>query len=232
MAGVDPNILVYLNVAPAAAPQPGFAGAGMPGAAYFDPTMFAASAPIPSHSQAPAAEDMSVTELFERIDSDWHASLEIERELTRLRKMLLDLFNRVKNLNRDLTPQERIHANNQDKQDWMDARRWLRDGSTRLWRCIKEHDIGDTSIAGQKGWFEQTHRQYVIPRIPFDGLLQAQRDFEAYRKMLQTLHNNMSSAHAMASADGERRADKILNRIAAKVRDAQTKRNFLGTMID
>ena len=227
MAGVDPNILVYLNFA-------GPAASGMP---LVDPTHFmAAIAPqsafaMPPHQGAPAG-DLSTSELFDRIDADWNATAEIERDLQRLRKMLTDLFGRLKNLSRDLTPTERLHSNNQDKQDWTDARRWMREGSNKLWRCIKEHDIGDMSAAGQKKRFEQIYREFVAPRIPFDGLMQAQRDFESHRKLLQTVQSNMGSAHTAATLDGERRANQVLGRIAAKVRDAQTKRNFLGTLMD
>ena len=219
-AGVEPTIVIYM-------PAP--AGDPMQPAAY--PAAGVMPAPV---VLAPVAADESVnaTELFERMETDWNAAQELEKDLTRLRKQLVDMMTKVKALNRDLTPQERLHGNNQDKKDWQDARRWLREGANRLWRCIKEHDIGDTSTAGQRNRFENTYRQYVVPRVPFDGVLQAQRDFESYRKSLQTLHNNMSTAHSIASLDGERRAQQILNRIAAKIREASTKKNFLGVIAD
>ncbi|MEX2288409.1 MAG: hypothetical protein WD648_15035 [Planctomycetaceae bacterium] len=202
--GIDPNIPVHIYARPAE--------------------------PTPS---APASADSgSAAELFERIEADWHSTMDIEKELKRLRKQLVDMMARLKTLNRDLTPTERLHSNNQDRKDWLDARRWLRDGSNRLWKCIKEHDIGDTSAAGQRLWFEQTYHKHVVPRKPFEGLLQAQRDFESYRKMVQTLQGNMTTAYSIAAIDGERRAQSVLARIATKVREATNKKNFLGVILD
>jgi hypothetical protein len=205
-AGADPNIVVYVHVP------------------------YVEAMPLAIAPPAPVAQ--SAAELFERMEADWAFILELEKELSRLRKMLQDLLTKLKSLNRDLTAVERLHSNRQDKDDWFDARRWLRDGSTRLIRCIKEHDIGDTSTAGQRKWFEQAYNKYVVPRQPFEGMIQTQRDFEAYRKLVQNLHGNMNTAYSIASTNGERRAQQVLNRIAAKVRAASTKASFLGTIID
>lgn len=236
--GVDPNIFVSLHPAAAGAAfaRPNSA-AGVPPAG----TSVAAPAPMglpiaapaldPGQVDAPAAE-VSAAELFDRIETDWQATLQLEKDLIRLRKQLVDLSNRLKTLNRDLTAQERVHSNTQDKKDWQDARRWLRDASTMLSVSVREHDIGDTSAAGQRHWFEQLYQQYVLPRQPFDGLLQAQRDFETYRKSVQKLHNSMNSVYANASLNGERRAQQVLNRIQAKVREATIRKNMLGIMLD
>ena len=219
LPGLDPSIVVYVN-APHVVPVP-------PGVA--PQVTVSGETPRPP-ADGPLGE--SAAELFERMESDWRFSLEIEKELVRLRKQLLDMMAKLKTLNRDLTPPERLYANNQDKKEWQDARRWLRDSSTRLWKCVKDHDIGDTSSAGQRKWFEQTYEQFVAPRAQWDGLLQAQRDFETYRKLLQTLQTNMNNAHAMAAIDGERRAQQVLARITAKVREANNRKNFLGLMLD
>lgn len=202
--GVDPNILVCVNTTQAAA------------------------------EQAPASygDESSLAEMFDRIQADWQAALDIEKELGRQRKRLLEMLKRLNTLNRDLTPDERRHANNQDKRDWTDARRWLRDAGTRVWRCIKEYDIGDTSSAGHRTWFERTYQQFVVRRRPFDGILQAQREFENYRKTLLTLQTTMNNAYANAENNAERRAQRVLDRIAAKIRDAKTKKNFLGVVCD
>ena len=53
-----------------------------------------------------------------------------------------------------------------------------------------------------------------------------ERDYEAHRKMLQTLLNNMNSALSNASQDGEQRARQVLSRIDAKVRAARSARKF------
>jgi hypothetical protein len=192
------------------------------------------SAPQPvaaTQSNTPSTPG-SIGELYDRIETDWAATREIEKDLTRLRKSLVDMMARLKTLNRDLTPPERLYSTIQDKKDWTDARRWLRDSSSRCWRCIKDHDIGDTSSAGQRKWFEETYQQFVIPRRPHDNLQQAQWDFENYRKLVQTLHNAMSNALSMAAIDGERRAQTVLARIAAKVREATNRKNFLGVIVD
>ena len=204
--GVDPNIVVCVNVP------------------HFDSMQ---------HVTPPAAAEVGrPSEVFERIDADWNATLEIETELASLRTMLVDMSTRLKALNRDLSSQERLHSNNQDKQDWLEARRLLRDSALQLWSCIKEHDVGDTSSAGHRKWFEQIYQQFIVPRQEFDGMHQAQRSYESYRKMLITLQCKMNNAHLNAAHNGERRAQQVLNRIAAKIRDAQTKKNFLGAMLD
>jgi hypothetical protein len=127
-AGVDPNIVVCVN----------------------GPVVDTVQ-----HATAPA-EDGSPADVFERIDADWKASLEMVKDLTVLRRKLVDMSNRLKTLNRDLNPDERRFSSNQDKKDWVAARRWLRDAATVLSRYIREHDIGDTSSAGQKEWLERT----------------------------------------------------------------------------
>jgi hypothetical protein len=71
-----------------------------------------------------------------------------------------------------------------------------------------------------------------VPRQQFDGLGQAQRDYKTYRKMVTTLQGNMKNALLSATDNGERRAQQVLSRIAAKVRAAKTKKNFLGVVLD
>ena len=53
---------------------------------------------------------------------------------------------------------------------------------------------------------------------------QAILDFESYRKSLSTLLNNMKSVQAYAVQDAERRAQRVLTRLATKVRAARAKR--------
>lgn len=219
--GVDPNIVVCINAAPVSNSVP------VANATPVDAMPQPAPAP-----ESLSAEPVTVSEVFDRIDDDWNASLLTEKELKRLRKQLLDMAARLKTLNRDFSPQERLHSSPQDKKDWLDARRWLRDSSTRLSRYIKEHDIGYTSAAGQRKWFEQTFQKYIVPRQQFDGLRQAHRDYATYRKVVVTLQTNMHTAYAQAAQNGERRAQQILTRVAAKVREATTKRNALGILCD
>jgi hypothetical protein len=172
------------------------------------------------------------SEVFDRIGADWAVCLQLEKHLDSLRKNLVDMAGRLKTLNRDLTFPEMLHSSNQDKKDWQEARRWLRDCSTQLSRYIKEHDVGETIYAGKKKWFEQTYKEYILPHRQFDGLEQAQKEFEMHRKLLQTLEYNMNTAFNYAALNGERRANEILKRIAQKVREASIKKTALGVMLD
>ena len=193
LPGADPSITVLIGPPMPAAPPTVPVAPAMP-----------APMPMPSAGAAPLPENCSASELLDRIESDWQAALEIEKELTRLRKQLVDMMTRLKSLNRELSPPERLHSNSQDKKDWLEARRWLRDASNRCSMLIKDYDIGSTSSAGQRTYFLQTYQQYVIKRIPFDGMEQAQRNFATYRKMCLSLQVNMGSAYSQAVQNAER----------------------------
>lgn len=170
----------------------------------------------------PPAGDAAAT--FDRIDADWHAALQVEKQIAHIRRQLGDMVQRLTSLNRDLSPEERLHADRKDKTDWQNARRWLRDLATKVAKSIKDQDIGDTSAAGKRNWFEELYNSKIVPRQPFDGLEQTQREFESYRKSLQLLMTQMNTAHAAAAQDGERRAKQILQRIAASARSSKLKR--------
>ena len=81
-----------------------------------------------------------------------------------------------------------------------------------------------TSNAGKRNAYELIHQQYVVPRRNFEGLVQAERDFEQYHKTMQALLYNMNTAQTSAIQEGERRAQQVLSRIAAKVRTLRSKR--------
>jgi hypothetical protein len=195
-----------------------------------DPTIVVVLAPVVLPAQPPAVPHVASSpsgpdSTYDRIESDWRASLQIEKQLTVARKSLAAALARVNSLNRDLNADERRNADNRDNADWQDARRWLRDVAARLSRYIRDYDIGFTSAAGQRNVFEATFKQFIEPRQPFDGVEQMQRDYETYRKTLQTLMNNMQSAQAAAERDGEQRAQRILLRISARARAARTQRS-------
>jgi hypothetical protein len=171
-------------------------------------------------------------EAYEHVEQDWRAAQDTEKDLSRLRQQLLDMTGRLKALNRDLTGPERVHSTNQEKKDWQQARRMLRDCTNRLWKCMKAHDIGYTSSAGQRRWFEETYEKYIAPRRHFDGFQDADRAFGTYRKIVTTLHIDMTNALSIAQLDGERRAQQILARIAEKIREAGNRKNFLGVILD
>lgn len=197
-AATDPTIGVYLNPA-------------LIGAALAEDNGRAAS------SAAPA-------EIFSRIEAAWHASLQLEIQLASVAKQLNGMVARIQSLNRDLSPEEFRFADQQDKREWQEARRWLREIGNRLGRVIKDHTVGLTSAAGRRNGMEAIYREQVVPRRNFDGLVQAERDFEVYRKALQTLLNNMVAMHGTAMQDGDRRAQQILTRITARVRAERSKR--------
>ena len=192
-----------------------------------------AAPPEPSVSTGDSVTtEIPLPEIFERIDAEWNACLEIEIQLVALRQRLLDMLATLQGLNRDLNFEERAVATSRDQQDWLDARRWLREASLRILSCVKEYDIGDTSAAGQKKWFKEVYEQYIVPRRPFDGIEKALTGYESYRKMVATLQTQMNGAHLNAVNNGERRAQQVLNVIAAKIREAQNKKNFLGVILD
>jgi hypothetical protein len=201
--GADPTIALFM--APAVPPAPP-----------------ATQAPATGLKPAPAGN--SAVECLSRIDAAWNASLQLELQLAAAAKQLNGTLARINSLNRDLSSEEARCGDNQDKREWSDARRWLRDGAARLSRFLKDHHIGMTSAAGKRNTYESIHKQYVVSRTNFEGSDQMEREFESYRKQLQSLLNNMNSALGAAVQEGERRAQQILARISAKVRAARTKR--------
>src|SRR5262249_53192800 len=141
-----------------------------------------------------------------------------------LRKQLSGAQTRITTIDRDLNPEERMYADRQAKNDWQEARRWLKDSAAKLARYIKEHDTGDTSNAGKREWFVKAYEELVIPRRPFEKLIQVQRTFESHRKRRKILQTAMTTALQFATSEGERRAQMVLERIARSVRDARAKR--------
>lgn len=156
--------------------------------------------------------------------ADWQALLALEAQLSSVRKQLGATQGQLQSLNRDFSPDERLVADNQDKKDWQDARRWLRDSLATVSRWIRDHDIGMVSAAGNRNRFEQIYQEYVVPKKPFPGLAGVGHEFEQHRKTAQNLLVQMQSAHQNASRDGVNRARQVLNRVAAKVRKSKEKR--------
>lgn len=168
--------------------------------------------------------DEGIKKRFRAIETDWSSVQQIESQLKVLRKQLDGLLGRLNSLNRDLSPEENLHADRMDIRDWQDARRWLRDMASRVSRYLKEHDIGTTSNAGIRIRLTQIYQQFVVPETPFEGIEQIQHEFEAYRKLIQNLMQAMSATHGTAKTDGEQRALQVLRRIAAKTRAARVRK--------
>ena len=187
---------------------------------YLHPSLVA---PAPS-AAAPVAVAGPRTGAFARMEADWNACLQIELQLTAAAKQLNATLLRINSLNRDMSPEESRCGDSQDKRDWQEARRWLRDVASRVSRYLKDHLVGITSNAGKRNSFEAIYQQYVVACRPFDSLEQAERDFDSYRKSLQTLLTNMSTVNATAVQEGERRAQQVMARVAAKIRTMRAKR--------
>jgi hypothetical protein len=192
-----------------------------------DPTIGIYMHPM-SRAQPPAAAP-SVPQgphagIFGRMEADWNACLQLELQLMAAAKQLNATLLRINSLNRDMSPEEARCGDSQDKRDWQEARRWLRDVASRVSRFLKDHLVGITSNAGKRNSYEAIYQQYVVPRRPLDGLEQAERDFDAYRKSQQTLLTNMGTANSTAVQEGERRAQQVMTRVAAKIRASRAKR--------
>ena len=201
-------------------PEPGMAA---------DPTIGIHLHPLSREVALPAAVTVSASQgthagVFSRMEADWKSSLQIELQLMAAAKQLNATLLRNNSLNRDLSPEESRCGDSQDKRDWQEARRWLRDVASRVSRLLKDHLVGMTSNAGKRNSYESIYQQYVVPRRHFDGLEQAERDFDSYRKSVQTLLNNMGAANSTAVQEGERRAQQVMTRVAAKIRTSRAKR--------
>jgi hypothetical protein len=162
--------------------------------------------------------------VLEAIDAEWQAIIQIERQLEAVRRQLGGIQATLQSLNRDLDADERLYADNLDKKEWQDARRWLREALAHVSRYIRAHDIGVTSSAGNRRRFEEIYLQFVEPRRSFPALEAEQLAFEQHRKTNQNLLLQMQSTYAAAARDGVQRARMVLSRIASKVRAARAKR--------
>lgn len=203
--GVDPSIIVHL-----AAPAP-----PLPAVAVM-PNQF--SAPI-----APgAAADRGSDSVYAAIDSDWNAIRLMEAQLMGVRKQLNGLAGKLQSLNRDLSTEERMAADNQDNREWQDVRRWLRDSSAQVSRALRNYDIGVTSAAGNRNRFDDIYDQFIAPRRPVEGLAAIQMQFESHRKTMQSVQTEMQSVLTTATRDGEQRAQQLLSRIHSKMRKKKT----------
>ncbi|MBX3439282.1 MAG: hypothetical protein KF861_17460 [Planctomycetaceae bacterium] len=162
--------------------------------------------------------------VLEALNAEWLAIVQIERQVDALRRQLGSVQGTLQSLNRDLDPDERLYSDSQEKREWQDARRWLRDALSQVSKAIRAHDIGVTSAAGNRRRFEQLYKDFIEPRQPFPGMDVERMVFEQHRKNNSNLVMQMQSAHAFAARDGVQRAQAVLSRIAARVRGARAKR--------
>ena len=179
------------------------------------------AARVEQRADATAVPDL----LYRSIDSDWQSILGLEVQLDAMCKQMNGLQGRLQSLNRDLSADESAAADNADRRDWQDARRWLRDAGSVTSRLIRDYTIGMVSAAGNRNRFEQIYVQFVVTRQPIPEAESVARDFETHRKAAQTLLLHMQAAYSNASRDAEQRAKQILSRIAGKSRGSSGKRN-------
>lgn len=179
----------------------------------------------PPARQVTLAPTTAVLPLFSRMESNWEACKLLEDQSEDTARQLSMMLTRVNSLNRELNFEEARFSDQADKNQWTEARRWLRDASGKITRFHREHQVSITLADAKRQACRQIYEQHVIPRIPFQGIEQADLDFEARRRALQSLLNNMKSALSFASDEAVRRAQTVLARIAGKVRSAQTKRS-------
>ncbi|MEO2018308.1 MAG: hypothetical protein ABGZ53_28485 [Fuerstiella sp.] len=169
--------------------------------------------------------------MFDRIESAWRASIQIERQLAGVRQKLSAMLASLGKLDRDLGPDERVAADREDRDAWQDARRWMRDLAAKCHRELKSYDIGITSAAGHRNWIEQVFEQVIEPRVPNDDMERYHREFESYRRDIVNLQKSMSAALQAAQQNGTQRAQRILGTIGAKVRQRRARnREPLGGM--
>lgn len=197
--------------------QTGFASLPLPGYAASE---WNQGATPPSHSVL-SGDSLALTMA---IKADWTSIETAETQLGALRKQLATVQGRLTTLNRDLNSDENIAADNQDKREWQDARRWLREGAALASRYIKEADTGVTSMAGNRRRLEQLFAEAAAGRLSGAALAAAHNEIEAHRKTVQNIQNQMQNTLQAATRDGEQRASMVLSRIAAKVRNHRTKR--------
>ena len=195
-ATADSQLVLWSAISPApllAMPQPQLAGTGDL---------------LPGESPEP---------LLDLIDFYWMSVLYLEADIERARMQLDGSMSRLSSLDRDLNFEEAQAADNLDKKDWVDARRFLRSAAHSLSRSIKEIHTGTLSSAGQRNRFEAIHQQYVKARLPFPGMKQAAVEFEMHYKTARNVLQAAQSVLAKGTQDAERRANSVLQRIASKI---------------
>jgi hypothetical protein len=158
----------------------------------------------------------SPNSFLDLIDFYWMSVLYLEADIERARAQLESSMSKLNSLDRDLNLEEAQAADSADKKDWVDARRWLRNSAQLLSRSIKEIHTGALSAAGQRNRFETIYQQYVKARLPFPGIKQAAVDFEMYYKTARNVLQVAQAAVAKGTAEAERRASAVLQRIAGK----------------
>ena len=82
------------------------------------------------------------------MEADWFACQVLEKQLLLARKQLTAALGRLAALDRDLSPEERLHGDRQDKSDWQEVRRSLKDSSPLNYGLFTAAEAG--SDGGQR----------------------------------------------------------------------------------
>lgn len=176
---------------------------------------------FPEHTDFHDAEPppANAAQMYDRIESSWKSAVQMERQLTGVRQKLSGMLNSLNKLDRELTPEERLSADREDKDNWEEARRWARDLAAKCHREIKQFDIGMTSAAGRKNAMQAFFEQVIEPRQPCNDLETYRREFETYRKDMVNLQRAMTSAAQAATQNGTQRSQRVLSSIGKKIRE-------------
>jgi len=174
------------------------------------------TAHLPSSAAEASAASTAMTSQFHRLETDWKACQGMERQLAGLRQQLAGVLGRLDALDRDLRPAERMGAARQEKDEWQDTRRWIRDAASKVQRCLKAHDIGVTSAAGRRNMIQERYEQSSSDVGGLTDLTSCLHEVESYRKELANLFNNMGSTLQGANTNGIQRAQRVLSKISAQ----------------
>lgn len=182
------------------------------------------------------SESESISEglMQQRIEAAWKSAVQIERQLTGLRQKLSSMQTALGKLDRELTPDERLASDREDRDEWADLRRWLRDLQGKCHREIKAFDIGMTSSAGVRNTLEQRFLETTEGRVRVTDLPTLRKEFEKYRKDLMCLQRAMTAALQSSVQNGTQRAQRVIGKIGVKIREmrARNREPIAGTNMD
>lgn len=167
----------------------------------------------------PLTDDM----MFIRIEAAWKSATQMERQMQGLRQKLSSIQTALGKMDRELTPDERLASDREDRDEWNDARRWLRDLQSKCHKEVKAFDIGMTSGAGGRHHLDEVFTTVIEPRVANSKLAQYRNEFEKYRKDMVSLQRAMVTALAAASQNGTQRAQRVLGKIAGKIREMRVR---------
>ena len=172
--------------------------------------------------------------MYHRIEASWKSARQIERQMTGLRQKLSTMQAALGKLDRELLPEERLASDREDRDEWSDVRRWMRELQTKCHREIKSFDIGMTSGAGGRRRLEEIYLTLIEPHVASGQLATYRAEFDQFRKDMVSLQRAMVTALQAASQNGTQRASRILSKIAGKIREMRVRNRepIGGTNID